>query len=184
MSVRAFIALELPKSLYESLNSQLAEWKQSYPEGINWVRPENLHLTVLFLGEVEEVIIPELREALKLQCRNIKPFMLGMNGFELFPPKQIRMIWAQLRAENNELAKFNRRLLFETINLGLNPDPKELRLHITMGRIKAPQSPAMQRSILETSLHTDLLPFDTLSLYKSVLQPQGPQYTLLEQIKL
>jgi 2'-5' RNA ligase len=106
--------------------------------------------------------------------------MLGMNGFELFPPKQIRMIWAQLRAETSELAKFNRRLLFETINLGLNPDPKELRLHITMGRIKTPQSPAMQRSILETSLHTDLLPFDTLSLYKSVLQP----HTLLEQIKL
>ncbi len=184
MSVRTFIALELPSELREALLANLNKWQAAYPEGINWVRPENLHLTLLFIGDTPEERLPELKECLVSLAAEQKAFELSAGGFELFPPKQIRMIWAQLTAPNRDTQKFNRRLLFETLNLQLEPDPKELRLHITMGRIKRSQGPDFEREILSEPFSSPLSRFDTLSLYQSILRPEGPQYSLLEQIKL
>ncbi|HOH47179.1 MAG TPA: RNA 2',3'-cyclic phosphodiesterase [Candidatus Cloacimonadota bacterium] len=184
MPIRTFIALELPPELRETLLTSLNKWQKAYPDGINWVRPENLHLTLLFLGDTPEDRIPELKDCLNSLAKEQRAFELSANGFELFPPKQIRMIWAQLTAPNREIQKFNRRLLFETLNLHLEPDPKELRLHITMGRIKRSQSPVFEREILSEPFSSPLSRFDTLSLYQSILRPEGPQYSLLEQLQL
>lgn len=184
MKIRSFIALELAPEVHRILRDQLKSWRAAYPDGINWVREENLHQTMLFLGDIEPVIIPELEQMLTDLARYQSPFQMRLNSYELFPFKHPRMIWAQLEAPDNEAYKFNRLLLHAAKELGLTPDEKALRLHITMGRIKVPQSPAVEAAILQATADTPLLPFGTLSLYQSVLQPDAPVYTLIKQIEL
>ncbi len=182
--MRSFIALELAPEAHALLSDQLRTWKAAYPVGINWVREENLHQTLLFLGDIEPTSIPDLEQMLEELGNQQAPFELRLSGFELFPFKQPRMIWAQLESPDNSPVKFNRLLLHAAKELGLEPDEKPLRLHITMGRIKAPQSPAVEAAIMQAACTTPLLPFGSLSLYQSVLQPEGPVYTLIKQIEL
>ena len=184
MKIRSFIALELAPEAHSILKNQLASWKAAYPSGINWVREENLHQTILFLGDIDPVIIPDLEQMLEDLARHQEPFQLQLKGYELFPDKAPRMIWAQLESPDNSPYKFNRLLLHAAKDLGLEPDDKALRLHITMGRIKAPQSPAVITEFLQTTCTTTMLTFGLLSLYQSVLQPDGPVYTLIKQIEL
>ena len=184
MKIRSFIALELAPEVHSILKDQLASWKAAYPAGINWVREENLHQTMLFLGDIDPVIIPDLETMLDELCANQAPFQLKLTGFELFPAKKPRMIWAQLETPDERAQKFNRLLLHAAKELGLEPDEKPLRLHITMGRIKAPQSPAIEAEFIKAPCATTMLPFGLLSLYQSVLQPEGPIYTLIKQIEL
>jgi len=184
MQIRTFIALELAPEIYSSLNEQLSFWKTSYPHGINWVRPENLHQTLLFIGDTDPSLITDLSEMLENTCADYHPFEMTFTGYELFPFNHPRMIWAQLEPEISELTKLNRLLLHRVKELGLEPDDKALRLHITMGRIKAPQSPIIESEILQAGTDTPKGVFDTISLYQSVLKPEGPTYTLLKQIKL
>lgn len=184
MPIRTFIALELAPEIYSVLAGQLAQWKTAYPRGINWVRPENLHQTLLFLGDTDPEMIPSLEDILDQAAEEIKAQEIQFTGFELFPLKQPRMIWAQLRGGEKELTKVNRLLLHKVRELGLEPDDKPLRLHITMGRIKAPQSPIFDAEILKAGSGTPQGVFDTITLYQSVLKPEGPTYTILKQIKL
>ena len=184
MAIRSFIALEPSEAVERILRQQLMRYRESFPRGINWVSPENLHLTLLFLGDIAPETVPELKQALLEACRRLPPFKLELVGMELFPHSAPRIIWAKLRSEGDEIFKLSRKLLYFAKELGLEPDTKDLRLHITLGRIKDNPGPQVEREILQTPIALPASSFDTVSLYKSVLRPQGPVYEALHQVKL
>ncbi|HNZ44288.1 MAG TPA: 2'-5' RNA ligase family protein, partial [Candidatus Syntrophosphaera thermopropionivorans] len=86
MNYRTFIALEPPKSVFLNLKEKLNTFKST--QGVNWVKERNLHLTLLFLGDVDSTRINELSGILEQATEIAAPFNLSLQGLELFPYKE------------------------------------------------------------------------------------------------
>lgn len=182
MLYRAFIALEVPAAPRACLAEKL-RWLRATP-GVNWVKEDNLHLTLLFLGDVDSARIPDLAKILSEAAERSAPFELALKGLELFPWKAPRLVWASLEARDDSLTSWHKQLLSATRAEGFEPDAKPLKLHITLGRIKAALPPALEREILASEVERGGFPYDSVTLYRSVLKPEGPNYHSLSQYLL
>jgi len=182
MIFRTFVALELPESQRQELQKYLAIWSKTSPA--NWVRPENLHITLLFIGDTEAGKIGELGDILRERAGELSPQQLTMLGFELFPSVNPRLLWVKLKGAGKDLFSFPGALAKDIIPLGLKPDMKPLKLHITMARIKQQFQAWQEREFLSSSLGSEPFTCNKITLYKSELRPAGPVYTALEHIEL
>lgn len=184
MQLRTFVALELPEEHKQSIVAQLAILSRAYPRGMNWVKPENLHLTLLFIGDTPREAIPRIQRSLEGICERIQPFALRMLGCELFPAVNPRLLWVKLEAEDKSIFSLPKTMVKELAQYNIKPDLKPLKLHVTLARIKAPQSPELEREFLQTDLSADASMYDRISFYRSSLQPDGPVYTALAEYDL
>ncbi|SRR5690554_812110 len=182
--MRLFIALEPPKSLHEDLCRALSYFQSIKHKGINWVRPENLHLTVNFIGEVAEHRVRELSRVIAKQASRYAPPVLTAEGYELFPHLSPRLIWLKLSGNSKDLQVLNRQLLGSLRELKIDADPKKLKLHVTLGRLKEAQNSDFERSVLSYEAPQKPHRWETLSLYRSILSPDGPRYDIIEQYNL
>jgi RNA 2',3'-cyclic 3'-phosphodiesterase len=182
--MRMFVALEVPQALKPQLQEALDYFIRLSPGGINWVKPENLHLTVNFIGEVAEHKLAALEKLLAAQSEKHEAAYLNAEGYELFPAKFPRLLWLKLNGSDQDLRVLNRQLISSLRQLGIEADAKALKLHVTMGRIKAQQSPDFERAVMAHPVCQDTLRWNTLSLYQSTLRPDGPIYTQLQQYNL
>jgi 2'-5' RNA ligase len=182
--MRLFVALEVPPILKAELIRTLDSFKKLSPGGINWVPPVNLHLTLNFIGEAPDHLLKEIQQAISQEAAKLSAAKLQAEGFELFPAKYPRLLWLKLSGEDRGLHSFNRILLKALRHMDLDADAKALKLHITLGRIKAPQKPDFERAVLAHPVTHDLLSWDTITLCRSTLRPQGPIYTELQQYNL
>ena len=182
MKYRCFIALEAPDPVRASLSARLNELKRN--PGVNWVKPENLHLTLLFLGDIDVMELSELEGAIASVCANCEAFELQMLGLELFPAKAPRLIWADLRSQDDSIFQLHKRLLSAIRGLGYAPDAKPLKLHITLGRIKSALPVWLEQSIMQSRIESGVHAYDRISFYRSVLKPEGPTYHLIKHYDL
>jgi len=113
MMIRTFIALELPKPLKSELGSVVNRYSKATPPYVNWVKPENLHLTLLFIGDVQPQEIRIIDEVLAKQLEGFPSFIFRPEGLEFFPSLQPHLLWLKLSSENEDIFKLNRRLLKE-----------------------------------------------------------------------
>jgi 2'-5' RNA ligase len=184
MNLRTFIALELPESHKQDILSYLTLWSRLHKTGINWVKPENLHLTLLFIGDTHSGDIPQLSEDIFKETIKNKKFSLKPIGFELFPAKEPRLLWVKLLAEDNSIFSFAKQLTHIVKELQYTPDAKALKLHITVGRIKTPQPVWLEQEFMQAQLSLDFAKYDTVTLYQSILKQDGPVYVPLEQFSI
>lgn len=182
MLYRTFIALEAPAAPRACLAKKL-RWLRPNP-GVNWVKEENLHLTLLFLGDVDSARMPDLAKVLSEAAGRSTPFELALKGLELFPYKAPRLVWASLEAKDDALARWHKHLLSDIRREGFEPDAKPLKLHLTLGRIKSALPPELERDILQSEVERGWFAYDTVTLYRSVLKPEGPTYHSLEEYLL
>ena len=182
--IRTFLALELPESLRVKLREVLKRYSQATPLGINWVHPENLHLTVLFIGDVPEHLIKSIDARLQEILENSGEFKFKAEGLELFPSREPRLLWLKLSAQDQRLMQLNRSLVKELQELGAEPDNKPLKLHITLARLKTPMPEAMARELLQLPFGGAAESYSEMRLYRSVLSPSGPKYSVLNTYQL
>ncbi|MCB5245453.1 MAG: RNA 2',3'-cyclic phosphodiesterase [Candidatus Cloacimonadaceae bacterium] len=182
MNYRTFIALEPPKTVFLNLKEKLNAFTST--QGVNWVKEQNLHLTLLFLGDVDSNRINELSVILEESAEKTSPFNLSLQGLELFPYREPRLIWATLVQQDDSLLQWHKTLLKVIRRAGFEPDIKPLKLHITLGRIKTKLPISKEREILESKVDKDFFSYDTLTLYRSILKPEGPVYQILDQFIL
>lgn len=184
MKLRTFIALELPEVHKQAILSHLDIWRRAHSKGINWVKNENLHLTLLFIGDTESNDIPEIKEALFKLMLKTPCFELNCLGFELFPAVEPRLLWVKLDTKDKEIFSFSKELHKTIREFEYEPDKKALKLHITVGRIKSPQPVWLEQEFLKAELTGEPAVYDTVTFYQSMLKPDGPVYTPLEQYTL
>ena len=182
--MRLFVALQPPLSLHKEMVKSLQALQSIKHKGINWVAPENLHITVNFIGEVAEHQVEAIKELISAQASKLGAIKLKVEGIDLYPHREPRLIWLALSGDEKELSHLNRQLLSSMRELGIDADAKKLKLHVTLGRIKAPQSPDFERSVLTYEIKTEETYWDTLALYRSTLRPEGPRYDIIEQYNL
>ncbi len=182
--IRTFIALELPKPLKSELGSIVNKYSKATPSFVNWVKPENLHLTLLFIGDVQPPQIGAIEEVLEKELAGLSTFSFGAEGLEFFPAINPHLLWLKLSSESDEIFKLNRRLLKELSAREIEADKKPMKLHITLARLKASLPPAIEREIMSKKITSEPQDFDCLCLFKSQLYPEGPQYTVLHKYNL
>lgn len=182
--MRLFVALQPPLSLHAEMARALKALQSIKHKGISWVPAENLHLTVNFIGEVAEHQVDAIKELISTHAAKLDAVKLKIEGIDLFPHSSPRLIWLKLSGDEKDLSHLNRQLLSGMRQMGIEADAKKLKLHITLGRIKAPQSQEFERSAMMHEIKTEKLYWDTLALYRSTLRPDGARYDIIEQYNL
>jgi RNA 2',3'-cyclic 3'-phosphodiesterase len=183
MKLRAFLAFDITDKMRAEL-AQVIALLSPKAKGMRWVKPELMHCTLRFFGDVEEdLLLGKLSEVIAEEVRHQAPIHLAGQGIGVFPNwRYPRVLWAGLTGEAESMISLHARLEEAFSEFGFQKDPRALRLHLTLGRTKSPLKgcgPLMQ--VIEKLADRDFggFPVTSLTLYKSVLTKDGPIYTAL-----
>jgi 2'-5' RNA ligase len=177
--MRLFVALELP----ENERQRLAELTQQHADiahgSLSWVRAQNLHITLKFLGETPDQQLTHVREALaKVPFRN--PLHLNIEGFTFFPPGgPARVFVAECSGDVEEVCVLQADIERTLISLGVEPEHRRFRPHVTLARVRRnrrlPQAVCKRLSQLQLQSSQPFV-IDGFVLMRSHLKPDGAVY--------
>ncbi len=164
---RLFVAVDLPDEIRNSVSDICA----GIP-GVKWIDPEQLHLTIRFIGDADEALFVAIRQ--ELAEITGPPFTLSLRGVGRFPPhREPRVLWVGLE-RSGELALLRDQVEQALVKVGLEPEGRAFSPHITLARLREPQVPLVSR-FLERNGHFSGGPFPVTEfhLYSSTLTRQG-----------
>ena len=186
MLKRLFIAIDPEPALLDTIFRLTSTMKREYPvAGVRYTSPQNLHLTLLFLGDTEDNLIPKIKRDLDRICHNFNEFDLEFSNLGAFPSQRNpRIIW--LGVNNPEpISALAHAIIHDT---GLVSEPEKARFapHLTLGRVAelARGTSGEMFSRLFAKLGTTKAGSTTVRevlLYESILKPGGPVYTVLSR---
>jgi len=185
-TIRTFIAFELPPSVIFLLQEVQQELKRLKIRA-RWVRPENIHLTLKFLGDVNPDDIHKIGTAMACAAIDCLPITLSVRGIGVFPGiKRPRVIWVGLDGDTQSLLALQSRLEQKLAGAEFPKDKRSFKAHLTMGRIKQTANPAVIRQMIAdyAKLSSEEFTFNQVILFKSDLKPSGAVYSKLKQTKL
>jgi 2'-5' RNA ligase len=187
--LRAFIAIEIPLEIKKEIAAEVANLHNGTGRAVRWVAPENIHLTLKFLGEISPASVELLSQALQAECDQHIPFDITVSGLGCFPNShRPRIIWIGLSIPP-ELNRLQHKLETATTRMGYTAEDKPFSPHLTVGRVREQATPAELNAIHSTldKLHVGSLGTFTaqsVHLFKSELKPAGPVYTSLFSARL
>ena len=168
---RLFVALEVPPGVRTAVAAAFAPWRASLP-GVRWVRPENFHITLRFLGPVRPELVEDAGSAVAVAAATIAPFVSKLDAVGAFPsPARARVLWAGLDDRPGRMAA-----LALALDAALAPtfghEARALRPHLTVGRCDPPAH--LPATFEATPL--DPVPFEVgrAALFESVAGGGGP----------
>jgi 2'-5' RNA ligase len=189
--LRAFLASTLPGGLHDELAGQIELLAQRLPRGaVRWVKPENIHLTLKFLGEVTIDQAHRVENALRPIIRNNAPFGLQASGLGAFPNfRRPSVIWVGVEGEKRRLLDLQASLDAALVDVGFEPESRPFHAHLTLGRVRRNVSRHDLRTLSDTLSDVALGTLgdwrvESLVLMKSDLHPDGPRYTPVMSLDL
>ncbi len=179
--IRAFIAIDLPESLRTAIRAIQTDIRSSGFKA-KWVRPENIHLTLKFLGDADTHLIEKINAAIKTSAKEIAPFRLSGRRLGVFPnSRRPRVLWMGLFGQIGALIRLQKKIKEQLALLGFAKEKRTFTGHLTIGRIKG-KAPLRQVNRILTQYETYVTePFTVkeVILFKSQLTPAGSIYTRL-----
>jgi len=178
--VRLFVALEILFAVRENL-AALLESLRAVSSQTRWVRPENLHVTLKFMGEVPETKLAATRSVLA-GVRSDQPVTVDFRGLGFFPnEKRPRVFWAGIEASPN-LKTLAADIESVVEKLGIPREQRPFSPHLTLARFEPPGLPEKLRSAIQEKAAREFgsLRTNQYHLIESKLKPSGAEYTTLE----
>jgi len=181
------VAISLPNEVKELLKSVKTDLDRGF-KGVSWARPDTIHLTLKFLGEIDEKKALAVETALETASAGIGPFTLEVGGVGAFPNSRApRVVWAGIK-ESTELLTLQKRIDEQLATAGFAPDGRPFTPHLTLCRIKsAGDARTIGRLVAELGQKTQAKAAFTVSSFsfmKSVLKPQGAVHTVIKEFAL
>jgi len=181
-TIRAFIAIDLDPKIRQAIG-QAQDCLKKLDCNIKWVKPENAHLTLKFLGDVKLKMIETVSEILTNIFRNTPSIPTELTELGAFPDMDHpRILWVGFKDDRHQLAQLTAVIETKLGKIGLKKDRKTYHPHITIGRTRAPKN----LKLLTGAMSNYKLPggsaqtIKSAVLYKSALTPQGPIYETLK----
>ena len=187
--MRLFVAVEISEAVAASALDLISRLRSTAaklaPESrITWMTAERLHITVRFIGRVDDAKADAIRGALKAPFG--EPFDLTIAGVGAFPPKgSPRVIWAGLTGGRPQLISLERLVSDRLAEAGVPPEDRPFNPHLTLARVREAaglKAAALVESLLDRALGTT--PVDAITLFESRLSPKGPTYVALQRTAL
>lgn len=182
--MRLFIAIELASELRAELRRIQQEVAHVIPENIKWVRAENLHLTLKFLGDINDDAIKKVKSIIDESVCGLLPLTLHLSGAGIFPPEGLaRIVWGGISCENENPQEIARRLDSAFTFLGVSSDGRDFTPHITIGRVGQQKIPSdkIQKALDRIKIATFSQPVQHITLFSSVLKPSGSEYKIEDE---
>ena len=185
--LRLFVAIDLP----DSARSYLAQVQcdlRAYDLKVRWVAPEDIHLTLLFLGDTPEHLTGPIGAAMTSAMAELAPFQLAVKGLGVFPSyKRPRVVWSGVGGAVAAAAAVKKAIesnLRRLAGLTYRPERRTFKPHLTLGRAKGPIAPSVLAEVSRLRDVADKPGFavDAVHLIQSRLTPQGAQYTKLRSV--
>jgi len=174
---RLFAAIKIhPSANYISLFREISSSLRH--ERIKWVEPENIHLTLKFFGETDEVKIPAICQALESAAAQSKPFTMKIANTGIFGSRyDPKVIWFGIEKQD-ELENLARNIFAELVKCGWDADRQKFVPHLTIGRIKElTDKPLFQQIISKyNTIEIQEEHITEITLYESILRREGPLY--------
>jgi len=176
--MRAFIAFKLPEGVIASLEDLQRALKQQGLK-LRWVHPENIHLTLKFIGDISAEEIPAVERVIRTVSLSQTVFSLEAKGLGVFPTvKKARVLWSGIHGDVKRLGDFQSNLDRALADMGFEPEKRSFRGHLTLGRIKGRVDGRALASAISRFGSFASPPFkaERLILFKSDLKPSGAVY--------
>lgn len=180
-SLRAFVAIEIPEIAHTFLSRISADLKKTRAD-VKWVRPEGIHLTLKFLGQIPGSLVPVLDEKLSQMFAEFRPFEIHVKGLGAFPSLgKPRVVWAGVKDDSQTLVTMAQRLDDVIAPLGFEREKRPFNPHLTLGRVKSNAGKAEMVDSIRQKMDASGPRFisDHAVLFQSILKPSGAEYRSL-----
>ena len=181
-----FIAAQIDDKLRGALSGVIDELKKSDPY-VKWIKPENLHVTLKFLGEVDRDKIDAIKSEMQKTAASEKPFSLSVSGIGVIPnPRYPRVVYSNLVDDGQKLKNLSKRLDEAMTRLGFNPEDRDFLPHLTIGRVKSFKAKSLLIMKIREFHKREIgrLDVGSVRLIKSELQLTGAIYTEMAKADL
>lgn len=189
-SQRLFIAVPLPPEPLEACRRLLETVRRAGPaRGVRWVRTENLHLTLRFLGATDPDQVSPIEDAIRAAVARRTPFPVELAGAGSFPAaRRPRALWIGIEQGVDELTQLARQVDAALVPIGLEPETRPFRAHLTVARTDAAngaEGAALASALVKAadSWGTSF-EVDRIVLYRSHLSAGPPRYEELASFAL
>ncbi|NOY87858.1 MAG: RNA 2',3'-cyclic phosphodiesterase [FCB group bacterium] len=183
--IRLFIALPLNKEIENKLGDMISQLKQNGGD-IKWVKPQNIHLTVKFLGDTEQKLVDDIIEHINSVIIQYQPIITNITHWGAFPNlRRPRVIWVGIEKNTETIIQLAEEIDTHISQLGWEKENKKFKAHFTLGRVRNNRGlERLTEYIQEYKFEEVNFVFDRIILFKSTLTPQGPIYEKLHEAKL
>jgi 2'-5' RNA ligase len=179
---RLFIAIDISEMARDIAAKHIASLRRQFPDlRVGWERPEKLHLTIKFLGRTGDEQLEGINKSLERIASRFQPFGLRLEGKGVFPsPRNARVLWLGVVDPEEKLAGLAEAVIDDMARLGFEPEKRAFKAHLTIARIKEPQS-ATQLAERHLQMQYEPVEFEIgdIVLYESQLHPTGSIYSKL-----
>lgn len=186
-SWRMFCAFELPESVRTRIDDHARRVREAVPDAAaSWSRPENIHLTVKFFGNVDQAKAPLISAAAARVVKEFSPIQIEVGKTGVFPrPSRPQVLWIGVGDSSRALSEFQQRLENEFAREGFPKEDRAFRPHLTIARIRKPHN---ANALAETHLSLEFAPVEVtlreLVLFRSELSSKGSKYTAISRHRL
>lgn len=184
---RTFIAVELA----DDVRSRLVKLQQILARSggdVKWVEEENLHVTLLFLGEVDERDLPAVCATVGEACSSVGPFTMSVEGVGCFGnPRRPRTLWAGVAAGHDELIALHAAIEAPLLELGCyRREERKFEPHVTLGRVRGDAGAERLAAAREQQAKFVAGEFEVkqVAVMSSELLPAGPAYAVMSRAAL
>ncbi len=181
--IRSFVAFDLDSDLVRKKLSDIEALLVKTGADLKVVEPENIHVTMRFLGDVRIENVDKICEAMKKAL--FTPFDVKIQGVGAFPDARYpRVVWAGITQGANDLRSISSQLEPHLTALGFAPDPKGFSPHLTIARVRGGRNKAELAKFIadRKDFSFGTIRAACLRLKKSVLTPNGPIYSTLREV--
>jgi 2'-5' RNA ligase len=178
--LRLFVAIEIPEEIRADVEDAVSPWRARFPRA-RWVRRENQHVTVKFLGSTWPRLVDWVRSSVGAVAAATGPFQTRATGLGAFPSAgRARVLWAGLEDPGRTMSQIAT-ALDEALRKEFAPEKRGFTPHLTVARF---DPPVALDGLEEAELRSEAFPVDRLILFRSHLRRPAPVYEALESFPL
>ncbi|MCO8124222.1 RNA 2',3'-cyclic phosphodiesterase [Stieleria sp. TO1_6] len=187
-TIRSFISIPVPAAVTSAAGKIIKRLKP-LDSGVKWVPLDNFHLTLKFLGEVDNVEVPAVCKAIRKITDSLEPFELSFAGTGGFPTSdRPRILYAGVADPTGSLVRLAMGLEKQLAELGFKPEPRDYTPHLTLGRTRSNSRRADSQIVAALEEMKDIelgqMIVDEVCLMASFLDKSGPTYQVMDTIEL
>ena len=184
---RIFTAIDISDEVRRKVSAYIENLRGEFWQiRVGWEKPEKLHLTLKFLGDIDNEQLKNLTEVVEKTARQISDFKLRISDTGVFPsPRNARILWLGLKDERGSLQSLNEILESECEAVGFAREKRNFKAHLTIARLREPQkSRELAQKHLQNEFEAVEFEAREVVIYESKLLLQGSVYSVVSKHKL